>query len=79
MKLNFPVKKGRQSDLRGFPIEKARLQIVIPMGYLSCVFMLIYGWILDIDGPLATVLVMLLFVSLCMTVAFNVAVGGLLS
>jgi MFS family permease len=71
--LNFPVKKGRQSDLKDFPIEKARLQIAIPMAYLACGFMLAYGWILEINGPLAPVLVLLFFASLTMTAAFNVS------
>lgn len=72
-KLDFPIKKDRQSDLKNFPIEKARLQIAIPMAYLSCIFMLIYGWILQINGPLPVVLVLLFFASLTMTAAFNVS------
>jgi MFS family permease len=72
-KLNFPIKKGRQSDLKDFPIEKARLQVAIPMAYLSCVFMLLYGWLLEINGPLPVVLVLLFFTSLTMMVAFNVS------
>jgi signal transduction histidine kinase len=34
--------------------------------------MLIYGWVLEINGPLAAALVLLFFFSLCATVSFNV-------
>jgi hypothetical protein len=71
-KLNVEIKKGRQTDLKDFPIEKARLQIAFPMLYMSCVLMLIYGWILEINGPLAAAQVVLFFSSFCVTVAFNV-------
>jgi hypothetical protein len=42
------------------------------MLYISCILMLIYGWILEINGPLAAALVLLFFFSLCITVSFNV-------
>jgi hypothetical protein len=71
-KLNVEIKKGRQTDLRNFPIEKVRLQIAFPMLYTSCILMLVYGWVLEINGPLAAALVLLFFFSLCVTVAFNV-------
>jgi hypothetical protein len=71
-KLNVEIKKGRQTELRNFPIEKVRLQIAFPMLYISCILMLIYGWILEINGPLAAALVLLFFFSLCITVSFNV-------
>jgi hypothetical protein len=71
-KLNVEIKKGRQTDLKDFPIEKVRLQIAFPMLYTACVLMLIYGWILEINGPLAAAVVVLFFLSFCVTVAFNV-------
>ena len=70
--LNIEIKKGRQMDLRDFPIEKVRLQIALPMLYVSCAILLIYGWILEINGPLAAPLVLLFFFSLTVTVSFNV-------
>ena len=70
-KLNVPLQKGRQQDLRNFPIEKVRLQIAFPMLYVACALIIIYGWVLEINGPLAAVLVLLFITSLCMTVTFN--------
>ena len=71
-KLGVEVEKGRQTDLKNFPIEKVRLQVAFPMLYVSCVLMLIYGWILEINGPLAPALVLLFFFSFTVTAAFNV-------
>ena len=71
-RLNIEIKKGRQTDLNYFPIEKVRLQIAFPTLYASCVIMLIYGWILEINGPLAVALVLLFFFSFTVTVSFNV-------
>ncbi|OLE54227.1 MAG: hypothetical protein AUG51_09235 [Acidobacteria bacterium 13_1_20CM_3_53_8] len=42
------------------------------MLYISCALMLIYGWILEINGPLAVALVLLFLFSLAVTVSFNV-------
>ena len=71
-KLDIEIKKGRQTDLKDFPIEKVRLQVALPMLYIGCVLMLIYGWILEINGPLAPALVLLFFFSFSVTATFNV-------
>lgn len=66
------IRKGRQQDLQDFPIEKARLQIAFPCLYAAAAFTLIYGWVLDVHGPLAVLLVLLFFIGYSMTAAFNV-------
>ncbi|EXJ93733.1 hypothetical protein A1O1_02126 [Capronia coronata CBS 617.96] len=71
-KLGLKIKKGRDQDLRSFPIEKARLQVAIPAAYSSAVLVCVFGWVLDIGGPLAPLLVLLFFNSLSMSIAFNV-------
>ena len=71
-KLGLKIKKGRQQDLRHFPIEKARLQIAIPATYITLSLTLVFGWVLDAEGPLALQLVVLFFTSLSMSMAFNV-------
>ncbi|KAF7512095.1 hypothetical protein GJ744_002808 [Endocarpon pusillum] len=49
--LSFLVQKGRQSDLKDFSIEKARLQNAVLMFSLSGIIMLIQDWISQINGP----------------------------
>jgi multidrug resistance protein len=58
---NFPLTKNRQLDLTNFPIEKARLEIALPLFYLGAAAIIAYGWVMgqrvSVAGP-----VMLLFV-----------------
>lgn len=70
-KLNLAVKKGRDMDLREFPIERVRLEIALPLTYVSCALLVIYGWVMDVEGPLAVLLVVLFFVGFTMNVTFN--------
>lgn len=72
VKLDVPIRKNRQMDLSSFPIEKARLQIAIPAIYVTISLILVYGWVIHFEGPLAVVLVVLFFQSMTMAVAFNV-------
>ena len=54
-RLGIVVKKSRQQDLSEFPIEKARLQIAIPILFACTLFTVAYGWVLhfrtNIAGP----------------------------
>lgn len=71
-KLGVKIKKGRNQDLCKFPIEKARLQIAIPASYSAAILVCVFGWIMDVNGPLAAILVVLFFASFSMSIAFNV-------
>lgn len=71
-KVNFLVVKKRQSDLRNFPIEKARLQIALPMAYFGCACLIVHGWIMDFEGPLAADLVVQFIGGYALTSSFNV-------
>ncbi|KAJ9612927.1 hypothetical protein H2200_002868 [Cladophialophora chaetospira] len=71
-KLGVNVKKGRNQDLSNFPIEKVRLQIALPAVYVTATMVLVFGWILDVNGPLAALLVALFLTSFSMSIAFNV-------
>lgn len=70
-RLGVVVNRKRQSDLQNFPIEKARLQITLPLLYMMMVLILIYGWVLDIHGPLAVSLILLLCLGYVITSTFN--------
>ena len=70
-RLQIPIQKNRNTDLSSFPIEKVRLQIALPAVYVCATMVLIFGWVLDYNGPLAGLLVVLFFTSLSMSIAFN--------
>ena len=76
-KANLPIRKGRQTDLSNFPIERARLEVSLPFLYLFAVLTIVYGWTLTLRLSLAAPLTILFFLAFAMTSAFN-AVSTLL-
>ena len=52
----YPLVKNRYQDLTNFPIERARLEIAMPLFYLSVIGLIGYGWLLyartNLAGPL---------------------------
>ena len=71
-KSGFPVRKNRHQDLTNFPVERARLQICMPLLYLSCICMIIYGWVLNFRTSLAGPLVILFFTGYGIIAAFQI-------
>ncbi|EYE90904.1 putative MFS multidrug transporter [Aspergillus ruber CBS 135680] len=62
-KVGVEVKHNQQTrdQLQQIPLEKVRLQITLPLVYLSCVFVLGYSWIMNYDISIAGPLIMLFF------------------
>jgi len=58
-KLNFPTQKNRETDLSDFPIEKARLQITLPLMFGAAVATIGYGWLINQKVSLAGPILML--------------------
>ncbi|KAK3389996.1 major facilitator superfamily domain-containing protein [Podospora didyma] len=59
MGLGKKVDKTRQMDLAKFPIEKARLEIGLPLLFLSAAVMVSWGWALQYGAPVAVPCVLL--------------------
>ncbi|PGH05658.1 hypothetical protein GX51_02818 [Blastomyces parvus] len=70
-KLGIPIVRNRQQDLRHFPIERARLQIVFPMVFTSACAMVSFGWVLHFRVPIAAPLVLLCISGATLTSAVN--------
>lgn len=68
-----PVDKSRQADLSDFPIEKARLEVGIPMYLLSTAYMLCWGWAVERRAHLAVLCVLLFLNGVGMTGLNNAA------
>ncbi|MCJ1308225.1 hypothetical protein MMC25_001878 [Agyrium rufum] len=66
------VDKKRGEDMKGFPIEKARLQVVWPLLLIGNTGVLAYGWAMNQNAPLAAPLVLTFIIGLALTGAFNV-------
>jgi MFS family permease len=69
--LRFPLVKNRHTDLRNFPIEKARLQIAFPMLTVGSLSILAFGWCLNFGVPLAAPTTILFLMGFALTGAFN--------
>ncbi|KAJ5583996.1 uncharacterized protein N7459_003796 [Penicillium hispanicum] len=67
----MPIEKNRQQDIEKFNVERARLAITTPMIYFAALCVLAYGWVMQYRTSLAGPLVMLYFLGLASTGAFN--------
>lgn len=68
----FPTTKNRYQDLTEYPMERARLEICLPLLYLAVLSLIGYGWVLDYQTSLAGPLVSLFFFGYGSMAAFQV-------
>ena len=68
----FTIDLKRGDDMRNFPIEKARIQIIYPLLYIGIATVLCYGWALERNAPLAAPLILHFTIGLTLTGSFNV-------
>lgn len=60
-RLGLEVSGDRQQGLDGFPIERARLEVCIPMIYATGVSLVAYGWTMQRGAGLAGIIAVLFF------------------
>lgn len=71
-KIGFTINYRRGDDLSKYPIEKARLEPVIPLTALGVIATICYGWVLQNETNLAGPLVLLFVIGLCITGSFSI-------
>ncbi|KAI0173284.1 MFS general substrate transporter [Hypoxylon sp. FL1284] len=71
-KMGVTIDRKRGNDLRGFPIEKVRLQIAYPYLLIGGLIYIGYGWALHFETPVAVPLVLLFFIGYFVTGPFHV-------
>ena len=69
---NITIDRKRGDDLRNFPIEKARVQVMYPFLVLGIAALVVYGWVLQFEAPLAAPLVLQFVMGLCLVGSYNV-------
>ena len=69
---NLPVHRQRGVDIRHFPIEKARIQVLAPVLVLGIMSIICYGWVLEYETSLAAPLILLFGVGLGLVGAYDV-------
>ncbi|KAI9706881.1 MAG: hypothetical protein M1820_004660 [Bogoriella megaspora] len=70
-KLNMPLEKKRNTDLRGFPIEKVRLQPVFFFTPLIAATYIPFGWVLQKRVNLAVPLILEFIMAYCQVSCSN--------
>ncbi|KAL7629749.1 hypothetical protein AAE478_001272 [Parahypoxylon ruwenzoriense] len=71
-KIGISVDRKRGNDLRNFPIEKVRLQLVYPLVIIGAAAYIGYGWALYKETHVAVPLVLSFFIGLCVTGPFQI-------
>ncbi|MCJ1283825.1 hypothetical protein MMC26_003156 [Xylographa opegraphella] len=62
-KLGIEIVKGKQQSIENFPVERARLEIGLPLVYFGCAAFLPYGWVMSLPNPPLAAVVVLLFLN----------------
>ena len=68
----FPLTKNRGQDLTNFPIERARLEIGVPLFYATAATIITFGWVLEFQTSIAGPLVLLFLVGYFVVAASNI-------
>lgn len=69
-RLGVTITKGRQDDLSNFPIEKARIEVGLPLLLLATLVIFAWGWALQYKASIAVPAVLLFLMGLGM-IGFN--------
>ncbi|KAK3070049.1 hypothetical protein LTR53_011118 [Teratosphaeriaceae sp. CCFEE 6253] len=72
-RLGMEIRKGKQQDLRAFPIEKVRCQVIVPGHVIGTLALLAFGWTLKYQTSLAGPEVALFFIGFGVSTAFNIS------
>ncbi|KAL5324989.1 hypothetical protein ACEPPN_006110 [Leptodophora sp. 'Broadleaf-Isolate-01'] len=71
-RLVFPLVLNRKLDLTDFPIERARLEVALPLLYFGSALIIVYGWLLTMNVSLAGPLILLFFIGWCIFAIYQV-------
>lgn len=71
-KAGIAVDKRKALSVKGFPLEEARIPVALPQALVGSASLLAYGWVMQVDGPLAAALVLQFIIGLSVTGCFQV-------
>ncbi|KAF1349330.1 MFS general substrate transporter [Lizonia empirigonia] len=77
-RLNMPISKGKQQDLSNFPIERVKLEIVIPGHIVGILGLIMFGWTVKFQTHLAGPEIALFITGFGISTAFNITNGLLI-
>jgi MFS family permease len=71
-KIGYKIDKKRGDNLKGFPIERARIQVIVPCLFVGTIVYIGFGWSLQAETHVAIPLVLSFFIGLFVTGSFQV-------
>jgi multidrug resistance protein len=71
-RLDIVINKGKQQDLRKIPIEKVRLEIVVPGHIIGTLGLIAFGWTIKFQTHIAGPEAALFFIGFGISTAFNI-------
>lgn len=71
-RLGMPVVRNKRQDLSNFPIERARLELTIPLFLSLSAFVIIYGWIMEHHVSIAGPAIVLFVLGYLMIAAYQI-------
>ncbi|KAI1497890.1 chloramphenicol resistance protein [Biscogniauxia marginata] len=71
-KLGIKIDRKRGNEMRNFPIEKCRIQLVAPLVIIGVAAYIGYGWSLQMETHVAVPLVLTFFIGMCITGPFQI-------
>ncbi|KAK3675121.1 hypothetical protein LTR78_005055 [Recurvomyces mirabilis] len=72
-RLGVVITKGKQQDLSDFPIERVRLEVVVPGHVIGTLAILAFGWTLKYRTNLAAPEIALFFIGFGVSTSFNIS------
>lgn len=69
--VDFPLRRSKQIDLLDFPIERARLELALPLLLLESAAIIAFGWVTFYEFNLAGPLVLLLLIAFASCASYN--------
>lgn len=77
-RLNMPILRGKQQDLSNFPIERVKLEIVLPGHVIGILGLIMFGWTVKFQTHLAGPEIALFITGFGISTAFNITNGLLI-
>ncbi|KAK8080886.1 Itaconate transport protein [Apiospora hydei] len=71
-KLGVKIDRKRGDNLKDFPIERVRIQLIFPLILFGAAVYIAYGWVLQAELHVAVPLVLSFFIGLCVTGSFQI-------
>lgn len=68
---NFPLKKNRRQDMTSFPLEKARLEIAMPLFYTAVAGVIAFGWVMNVHTSLAVPIILMFLMGYTLIASFQ--------